>query len=124
MEYCWQCAEYPCARYEGIDEYDSFITHRNQRADLEKAQRIGLDAYRKEQAEKCEIPRFLLENYQDGRRKSGGGIPEGNRPETAEETRKGRKANGIWKFLYFSQMFRQKSKTGHDIITVRRSALR
>lgn len=70
VEYCWQCAEYPCARYEGIDEYDSFITHRNQRADLEKAQRIGLDAYRKEQTEKCEILRFLLENYQDGRRKS------------------------------------------------------
>lgn len=70
VEYCWQCAEYPCARYVGIDEYDSFITHRNQRTDMEKAQRIGLDAYREEQAGKCEILRVLLENYHDGRHKS------------------------------------------------------
>lgn len=70
VEYCWQCAEYPCIRYEGIDKYDSFITHRNRRVDMEKARRIGMDAYWKEQAEKCEILRVLLENYQDGRRKS------------------------------------------------------
>lgn len=73
----------------------------------------------------CGLCTMHLGGYCPGRgAAAGGGIPEGNRPETAEETRKGRKVNGIWKFLYFSQMFRQKSKTGHDIITVRRSALR
>ena len=43
-EYCFQCAEYPCERYAHIDEADSFITHRNQKADLEKMQRIGEEA--------------------------------------------------------------------------------
>lgn len=70
VPYCYLCAEYPCARYEGIDEYDSFITHRNRRADMEKAQRIGLEAYRKEQAEKCGILKKLLEAYNNGRKKS------------------------------------------------------
>lgn len=70
VAYCYLCAEYPCIRYEGIDEYDSFITHRNQRADMEKAQQIGLEAYRKEQAEKCGILKTLLEAYNDGRKKS------------------------------------------------------
>ncbi len=35
-EYCIECSEYPCEKYEHIDEYDSFITHQNQKADLEK----------------------------------------------------------------------------------------
>lgn len=51
-EYCFQCSEYPCDRYAHIDEYDSFITHMNQKADLEKMQRIGEEAYNIEQVEK------------------------------------------------------------------------
>lgn len=70
VAYCYLCAEYPCARYEGIDEYDSFITHRNRRADMEKARRIGPEAYQKEQARKCEILQTLLETCNDGRRKT------------------------------------------------------
>ncbi len=30
-EYCFQCPEYPCERYEHIDQFDSFITHMNQK---------------------------------------------------------------------------------------------
>ena len=33
--YCFQCGEFPCGRYEGADEYDSFITHQNRLADME-----------------------------------------------------------------------------------------
>ena len=39
--YCFQCSEYPCERYAHIDEADSFITHMNQKTDLEKVQKIG-----------------------------------------------------------------------------------
>lgn len=70
VEYCNQCSEFPCEKYEGIDDFDSFITHRNQRKDLEKFNLIGLDAYHSEQEEKVEILQFLLDNYNDGRRKS------------------------------------------------------
>ena len=43
FEYCYECRNYPCEQYKNIDEYDSFITHRRQKSDLEKAQRIGIE---------------------------------------------------------------------------------
>lgn len=70
IEYCNQCQEFPCDKYEGIDEFDSFITHKNMRWDLEKNDEIGIVAYQEEQKEKIEILRFLLENFNDGRKKA------------------------------------------------------
>ena len=62
--------QYPCEKYQQIDEYDSFITHRRQKADLEKAMSIGIEQYNLEQQEKTQILSYLLSNYNDGRRKS------------------------------------------------------
>lgn len=70
VEYCFQCEEFPCKKYEGIDKYDSFITHQNQIRDLEKAMEIGIDTYITEQCEKEKILKHLLQNYNDGRRKN------------------------------------------------------
>ncbi len=70
MEYCYQCEEYPCEKYDGIDEFDSFITHRNQLKDFEKVRRIGIHAYQAELDEKIGILRYLLDHYNDGRRKN------------------------------------------------------
>lgn len=70
VEYCFQCGDYPCSRYERLDEYDSFITHRNRKKDMLKAQEAGSAAYGREQAEKAEILRYLLEHYNDGRKKN------------------------------------------------------
>ncbi len=70
MEYCYECKLYPCEKYQHIDEYDSFISHRRQKSDLEKAQRIGIDEYNLEQQEKIQILNYLLSNYNDGRRKN------------------------------------------------------
>jgi hypothetical protein len=70
IEYCYLCGEFPCEKYNGIDEVDSFITHRNQLKNLEKVKEIGIDSYRYELAEKMEILKYLLTNYNDGRRKS------------------------------------------------------
>ena len=69
-EYCFQCSEYPCARYAHIDEADSFITHMNQKTDLEKVQRIGEETYNAEQVEKRRILDRLLAEYNDGRKKT------------------------------------------------------
>lgn len=69
VEYCWQCGEFPCGRYEGIDAYDSFVTHQNQLSDMEKGKRIGPAAYQAEQRKKREILEFLLDTCNDGRRK-------------------------------------------------------
>lgn len=70
VEYCFQCGEFPCARYESEDAYDSFITHRNRLRDLERARRDGIEAYHVEQRERQEFLGALLENYNDGRRKA------------------------------------------------------
>lgn len=70
IEYCFQCDESLCQKYDGADSYDSFITHKNQIKDLHKAKKIGMDAYKSELNEKIEILEDLLENYNDGRRKS------------------------------------------------------
>jgi len=74
VEYCYQCSEYPCEKYEGIDEFDSFITHRNQLKDMQKAEKMGIEQYHLEMIQKAELLKYLLANYNDGRRKSFFGI--------------------------------------------------
>lgn len=70
IEYCFECENYPCERYQHIDDYDSFITHRHRRTDLGKAQRIGIEQYNLEQQEKMQVLSHLLTYYNDGRRKT------------------------------------------------------
>ena len=68
--YCFECNEYPCGKYNGIDEFDSFITHRHQLKDMEKIKNIGIDTYHTKLLEKSAILMHLLESYNDGRRKT------------------------------------------------------
>ena len=68
--YCSECGQYPCSRYDGITEYDSFITHRNQLSDMNTARLIGLDAYHEMLAQKAAILKYFLEAFRGGRRKS------------------------------------------------------
>ena len=70
IEYCFLCDEYPCKKYEGADQTDSFITHKNQFIDMDKAKQIGIEAYKAEQNTKIQILEELLSHYDDGRRKS------------------------------------------------------
>ena len=70
IEYCFQCEDFPCPKYNSVDSSDSFITHRNQILDLEKAKHIGMEAYEAQLDEKTGILERLLESYNDGRRKS------------------------------------------------------
>lgn len=70
VEYCNQCEEFPCEKYEGAGEYDSFIPHRNWKSDFDKMKEMGVKAYHSEQGQKLEILTCLLEHYNDGRRKS------------------------------------------------------
>ena len=52
IEYCYECEQYPCEKYQHMDEYDIFITSRRRTADLERAQSIGIEQYNLEQQEK------------------------------------------------------------------------
>lgn len=70
IEYCCQCEAFPCPRYEKSGNLDSFISYRNVLSDLRRVRQEGLDAYRDELDEKVAILQKLIEDYNDGRRKS------------------------------------------------------
>ena len=70
FEYCFLCDEYPCGKFDGADLLDSFITHKNQLLDMEKAKLAGMDEYKTELDSKIAILEKLLQKYDDGRRKS------------------------------------------------------
>lgn len=70
VPFCWECPEYPCSRYEGFDDGDSFVPHRNRQQDIAKAREIGLEAYLTQLEEKRTILEKLLSHYNDGRRKT------------------------------------------------------
>ena len=70
VQFCWACPEYPCSRYEGFDDGDSFVPHRNRRQDIALARELGLDAYLAQLGEKRAILDELLAHYNDGRRKT------------------------------------------------------
>lgn len=70
IEYCYECGQYPCETYQNTDEYDIFITGRRRKADMERAQTIGIEQYTLEQQEKAQILSHLLSHYNDGRRKN------------------------------------------------------
>lgn len=70
VEYCYQCGEFPCEKYEAMEEFDVFITHQNQLSDLKRAKELGPAAYRREQEERRSILDRLLAQYNDGRRKT------------------------------------------------------
>lgn len=66
VEYCFLCDEYPCKKYERFDRHDSMVLHRHIRKDMDKAKRIGIEAYKEQQREKKKILDRLLEAYDDG----------------------------------------------------------
>lgn len=70
IEYCYECNQYPCEKYQRTDEYDIFITSRRRKTDLERAENIGIEQYNLEQQEKVQILSYLLSNYNDGHRKN------------------------------------------------------
>lgn len=70
IEYCYECGQYPCEKYQNMEEYEIFIPSRRRKADLGRAQTIGIAQYTLEQQEKAQILSYLLSNYNDGRRKN------------------------------------------------------
>ncbi len=66
VDYCFECEDQPCDKYEGIDENDSLMTHINQLIDMEKAKTMGIEKYNQEQSHKVQILNKFLENYNYG----------------------------------------------------------
>ena len=69
VQFCWECPEYPCSRYDGFDDGDSFVPHRNRQQDIALVREVGLQTYLARLEEKRAILDELLAGYNDGRRK-------------------------------------------------------
>lgn len=69
-EFCSQCGQFPCQRYEKMTEYDSFLPHRQMLRDLKRSEELGLAVYLKQLEERRAILDQLLADWNDGRRKS------------------------------------------------------
>lgn len=70
VEYCFQCENYPCEKYDNIDEFDSFITHYHQKQDMKNFKKLGSELYLAEQQKKKVLLNHLLNTYNDGRKKT------------------------------------------------------
>lgn len=70
IQFCWECPEYPCSRYEGFDDGDSFVPHRSRKQDIASARKMGMEAYLAQLEEKQTVLDALLADYNDGRRKT------------------------------------------------------
>lgn len=70
MQYCYECGQFPCQRYERLTAFDSFLSHAHMVQDLTRAREMGPDAFALEQNEKVLILKELLARYNDGRKKS------------------------------------------------------
>lgn len=70
VEYCFQCSSYPCEKYVNPSSRDSFISYRNVISDFEKARISGLESYKTELNKKVEFLKFLVNEYNDGRKTS------------------------------------------------------
>lgn len=57
-------------RYDGIDDWDSFVPHRSRQQDIAKVRELGLEAYLAQLGEKRAILDSLLARFNDGRRKT------------------------------------------------------
>lgn len=69
VAFCFECSNYPCARYPDEDTKDSFISYQNRKKDVISAQQ-NLNTYLNKINEKNLILNYLLEYHNDGRSKS------------------------------------------------------
>ena len=69
IEFCHECATYPCERYRQNPDHDSFITYQRRVEDQLRAKTHGIQPYREELEEKSAILKLLLATCDDGRHK-------------------------------------------------------
>jgi len=69
VQYCFQCTEYPCSLYKKNSRAEYVITTRYVLSDFSKAREKGIRWYQDELEKRAALLRYLLENYNDGRKK-------------------------------------------------------
>ena len=72
LEVCAECADFPCSRFDESDEsaYDSFLTYRKVRPNLNFIQEHGVENFVARQRKRMELLDEMLVQFNEGRSKS------------------------------------------------------
>lgn len=68
IQFCFECDQFPCQKYQHNSPVDSFITYQNVICDLNKGKE-NLSLYKQELERKVELLNDLLNQYNNGRMK-------------------------------------------------------
>jgi len=70
FETCAECSDFPCSKFEGVDEYDSFLTHRKIMSNLIFIRKRGIKEFLNEQGRRQKLLEQMLEQFNEGRSRS------------------------------------------------------
>jgi hypothetical protein len=74
LETCGECKDFPCSKFNsewfGKSAYDSFVTHKKALPNLTIIKSEGFAEFIKQQEERIEILKEMLDKFNDGRSKS------------------------------------------------------
>ena len=74
LEACAQCDEFPCSKFESWletgGEYDSFLTHKKAKSNLDSIKTCGLDSFIEQQRKRILLLEKMIKSFDDGKSKS------------------------------------------------------
>lgn len=70
LETCAECSDFPCSRLDGIDEGDSFVTHRKIMPNLKFIKEHGIKEFLNEQEKRQKLLKQMLGQFNEGRSRS------------------------------------------------------
>ena len=73
LEVCAECANFPCIKLNPWlkkDTYDSFVTHKKVKTNLDFIKKFGINAFIKNQKKRIELLRLMLQRFNDGKSKN------------------------------------------------------
>jgi len=74
LEVCAQCDEFPCSKFKpwlmSGGEYDSFVTHKKARSNLDFIRKRGIDEFIEQQGKRIRLLEMMIKDFDDGRSKS------------------------------------------------------
>lgn len=69
-DFCGRCEQYPCGRYQGLGDYDSFVPKSRINTDMARVLELGVGPYVGALEEKRAVLDQLLADWNDGRKKT------------------------------------------------------
>jgi len=64
---CAECKDFPCEKYGGFFDWDSFVSHKICRPNIERIKKVGLKKWLQEQTKRRTTLENLLANWNEGR---------------------------------------------------------